>query len=118
MFYKCWETTDAPQTLGDYIYHHRLLYSGKLSSTVYREIKAFQNKSKFKQYLSTNPDLQRTLKWKPQSEEVNHTSEDTGTNHHRTENQKKGQNPYHSKITETNKHFHWEHLILMIAISQ
>lgn len=107
MFYKCWETTDVPQALGDYIYHHRLWYSAKLSSTIYGEIKAFHNKSKFKQHLFTNPDLQRALKWRPQSEEVNHTPEDTGINNHRTENQKKGWNPHNNNVTETNKISHW-----------
>jgi hypothetical protein len=41
------------------------------------ERKAFQDKTKFKQYLSTNPTLQKVLEGKLQPKEVNYTQENT-----------------------------------------
>jgi hypothetical protein len=50
-----------------------LLYTAKLSITVDGEKKVFQDKSKFKQYLSTNPVLQKILEGKLQHKEANYT---------------------------------------------
>jgi hypothetical protein len=44
----------------------RLLYTAKLSITIDGEIKVFHDKSKFTQYLSTNPTLQWIIKGKLQ----------------------------------------------------
>jgi hypothetical protein len=49
---------------------HRLLYPAKLSINIDGENKIFQNKTKFKQYLSTNPALQRMLEGKLQHKDV------------------------------------------------
>lgn len=50
--------------------------------------KAFHDKIKFKQFLSSNPALQKALERKLQSAEVNYTQEDTRINSPRTANQK------------------------------
>jgi hypothetical protein len=49
------------QTLREHKCQSRLLYPAKLSITIDRETKIFHDKTKFKQYLSTNPALQRIL---------------------------------------------------------
>jgi hypothetical protein len=59
---KIWE--DVIQTLSKHKSQARLLYSAKLSITIDGETKMFHNKTKFKQYLSTDPELQRIIKGK------------------------------------------------------
>jgi hypothetical protein len=49
----------------------------KLSINIVGETKIFQDKTKFKQYLSTNPALQRILERKPQHKEATCTKERT-----------------------------------------
>jgi hypothetical protein len=49
----------------------RLLYPAKLSITIGGETKIFHDKTKFIQYLSTNPALQRIIKGKFQHKEGN-----------------------------------------------
>jgi hypothetical protein len=56
----------------------RLLYPAKLSINVDGETKIFQGKTEFKQYLSTNPTLQRILEGKLQHKEDTCTKERTG----------------------------------------
>jgi hypothetical protein len=51
----------------------RLLNPAKLSITTDGETKIFHNKTKLKQYLSTNPALQRILDEKIQHKEGKHT---------------------------------------------
>ena len=43
----------------------------KLSFTINRENKIFQDKNKFKQYIATNPALQKVLEGKSQPKESN-----------------------------------------------
>jgi hypothetical protein len=62
---------DVIQTLRDHKWHPRLLYPAKLSITIDGETKVFHDKSKFTQYLSTNPALQRIIKGKLQHNEGN-----------------------------------------------
>jgi hypothetical protein len=50
----------------------RLLYPAKLSITIDGENKVFHDKTKFTQYLSTNPALQRIIKGKHQYKEGNY----------------------------------------------
>jgi hypothetical protein len=52
---------DVIQTLREYKCPPSLLYPAKLSITVDRENKIFDDKAKFTQYLSTNPALQRII---------------------------------------------------------
>jgi hypothetical protein len=47
----------------------------KLSITIDGEMKIFHDETKFKQYLSPNPALQRTLEGKHQHKEGNYTQE-------------------------------------------
>jgi hypothetical protein len=49
----------------------RLLYPLKLSITIDGETKVFHDKTKFIQYISTNPTLQRIIKGKLQQKERN-----------------------------------------------
>jgi hypothetical protein len=65
------------QTLREHKCQPRQLYSGKLSINIDRENKIFQDKPKFKQYISTNPALQRTLEEKLQHKEGTYTKEKT-----------------------------------------
>jgi len=53
--------TDVIQTLREQICLPKLLYSAKLSSNIDGETKIFSDKTKFMQYLSTNPALQRII---------------------------------------------------------
>jgi hypothetical protein len=55
----------------------RLLYPAKLSITIDGETKVFHDKTKFTQYLSTNPALQRIITEKKQYKDGNHALEQT-----------------------------------------
>jgi hypothetical protein len=55
----------------------RVLYPEKLSITIDGENKIFHHKTKFTQYLSTNPALQRIIDGKRQQDEGNYTLEKT-----------------------------------------
>jgi hypothetical protein len=68
---------DVIQTLREHKCHPRLLYPAKLSITIYRETKISHDKTKFTQYLSTNPALQRIIDGKLQHNEGNYTLEKT-----------------------------------------
>ena len=59
---------DVIQTLREQICQPRLLYPAKLSFNIDGNTKIFQDKSKYKQYLSTNPALQRIIEGKLQYE--------------------------------------------------
>jgi hypothetical protein len=61
---KSW--TDVIQTLREYKCQPRLLYPGKLPITIHGESKVFHYKTKFTQYLSMNPALQRIIMGKRQ----------------------------------------------------
>jgi hypothetical protein len=63
--------TDIIQTLREHKCQPRLLYLAKLSITIDGETKVFHDKTKFIQYLSTNPTLQRIIKRKLQHKEGN-----------------------------------------------
>jgi hypothetical protein len=54
------------QTLREHKFQPRLLYPAKLSITTDGESKVFHDKTKFTQYLSTNPVCQRIIKGKLQ----------------------------------------------------
>jgi hypothetical protein len=53
--------TDVIHTIREHKCQLRLLYPAKLSITVDGETKVFHDKTKFIQYLSTNPALQRII---------------------------------------------------------
>jgi hypothetical protein len=53
----------------------RLLYPAKLSITIDGETKVFHDKTKFTEYLSTNPALQRIINPKLQHKERNYALE-------------------------------------------
>ena len=53
--------TDVIQTLREHKWQPRLLYPAKLSITIDGETKVFHDKTKFTQYLSMNPALQRII---------------------------------------------------------
>ena len=55
---------DVIQTLREHKWQPRLLYPAKLSITIDGETKVFHDKTKFTQYLSMNPALQRIIKGK------------------------------------------------------
>jgi hypothetical protein len=66
---------DVIQALREHKCQPRLLYPAKLSITIDGETKVFHDKTKFTQYLSTNPALQRIIKEKLQHKEGNHALE-------------------------------------------
>ena len=59
------------QKLRDHGCKPRLLYPEKLSFTISGENKIFQDKNKFKQYVATNPILQKVIEGKSQPKEFN-----------------------------------------------
>jgi hypothetical protein len=67
--------TDVIQTIKELKYHPRLLYPAKLSITIDGEIKVFHDKTKFTQYLSKTPALQRIIKEEHQHKDINYTLE-------------------------------------------
>jgi hypothetical protein len=67
--------TDVIQTLREHKYQPRLLYPAKLSITIDGETKVFHDKTKFTQYLSMNPSLQRIIMGKHQCKDGNYTLE-------------------------------------------
>ena len=64
---------DVIQTLREHKCQSRLLYPAKLSVTIDGETKIFHDKTKFIQYLSTNPALQRIIHVKHQYKEGKYT---------------------------------------------
>jgi len=66
---------DLMQTLREHKCQPKLLYPAKLSITIDGETKIFHDKTKFTQYLSTNPALQRIIGGKHQYKEGNFTLE-------------------------------------------
>jgi hypothetical protein len=68
-----WE--DVIQNLREQKCQPRLQYPAKLSITIDGETKVFHNKTKFTQYLSTNPAHQKIMKGKLQHKEGNDTLE-------------------------------------------
>jgi hypothetical protein len=67
--------TDVIQTLREHKCQPKLLYPTKLSITIDGKTKVFHDKTKFTQYLSTNPALQRIIKGKHQHKDGNYTLE-------------------------------------------
>jgi hypothetical protein len=65
--------TDVIQTLREHNSQPRLLYTAKHSITIDGETKVFHDKTKFIQYLSKNPALQRTIQGKDQHNNRNYT---------------------------------------------
>jgi hypothetical protein len=66
---------DVIQNLREHKCHPRLLYPAKHSITIDGETKVFHDKTKFTQYLSMNPALQRIIKGKLQHKEGNYALE-------------------------------------------
>jgi hypothetical protein len=64
--------TLQPQTLREHKCQPRLLYPAKLSVTIDGEAKVFHDKTKFRQYLSMNPALQRMIKGKLKHKDGNY----------------------------------------------
>jgi hypothetical protein len=67
--------TDVLKTLREHKCQPRLLYPAKHSITIDGETKVFHDKTKFTQYLSTNPALQRIIKEKHQHKDRSYTLE-------------------------------------------
>jgi hypothetical protein len=65
--------TDVLQTLREHKWKTRLLYPAKLS--IDGETKVFHEKTKFTQYISKNPALQRIIKGKLQYKDRNYALE-------------------------------------------
>jgi hypothetical protein len=66
---------DVIQTLSEHKCQPGLQYPAKPSITIDRKNKIFHDKTKFTQYLSTNPALQRIIDGKIQHKEGNYTLE-------------------------------------------
>ena len=67
--------SEVMQTLREHKCQPRLLYLAKLSIILEGETKIFHGKTKFTQYLSINPALQRIIDGKHQHKEGNYTLE-------------------------------------------
>ena len=71
---------DVILTLREHKCQPRLIYPTKLSIAINGETKVFHDKTKFTQYLSTNPALQRIIKGKHQQTDGNYTLEKAKSN--------------------------------------
>ena len=67
--------TDVIQTIREHKCQPRKLYPAKLLITLDGETKVFHNRTKFTNYLSTNPVLQRIITGKNQYKDGNHVLE-------------------------------------------
>jgi hypothetical protein len=72
--------TDVMQTIKEQKCQPRLLYPAKLSITIDGETKVLHEKTKFTQYFSMNPALQRIIKGKHQHKDGNYTLEKARNN--------------------------------------
>ncbi|KAL6089223.1 hypothetical protein STEG23_031369 [Scotinomys teguina] len=70
--------SDIIQTLRDHRCQPRIIYPAKLSITIDGVNKTFQDKTRFEQYLSTNPALQKALEGRFQPKETRYTHENKG----------------------------------------
>ncbi|KAL6090569.1 hypothetical protein STEG23_009418, partial [Scotinomys teguina] len=70
--------SDIIQTLRDHRCQPRIIYPAKLSITIDGVNKTFQDKTRFEQYLSTNPALQKALEGRFQPKEPRYTHENKG----------------------------------------
>ena len=68
------------QTLRNHRCQPRLLYPEKHSVTVNGQSKIFHDRTRFKQYPTTNPALHKVLEGKLQQKEVNYTHQNTCNN--------------------------------------
>jgi hypothetical protein len=80
----------------------RLIYPAKLLIIIGRETKIFHDKANFKQYLSTNPALQRILEGKLQHEEGIYIKDKT--RNQSPHNKTKRVDLHIHKATRNNKH--------------
>jgi hypothetical protein len=106
------------QTLREHKCQPRLIYPAKLSINIDGENKIFQDKTKFKQYLSTNSVLQRILNTKTKIKQTNKQNSKTRkvptpkkrqdikhlTTKPKGENHKHIKPPTKTNITGTNSH--------------
>jgi hypothetical protein len=69
--------SEVMQMIQEHKWQHSILYPTKLSVNIDGETKIFQDNTKVKQYLSTNPGLQRFLEQKLQHKEDTCTKERT-----------------------------------------
>jgi hypothetical protein len=90
------------QTLISHKCQPRLLYPTKLSINIDGETKIFKEKIKFKQYLSTNPAIQRILGGKLQHKEGTYTKEKR--RYYSSHNKAKRRKPHENNTTHKNKH--------------
>jgi hypothetical protein len=101
--------TDVMQTLREHKCQPRLLYPAKRSITVHGETKVFHDRTKFTQYLSRNPALQRIIKEEHQHKDGNYTLEKKQESNPSTklkeESHKRGILTLTTKITGSNNYF-------------
>jgi hypothetical protein len=93
--------TDVMQNLREHKCQPRLLSLANLSITIDGETKIFHDKTKFKQYLSTNPALQSIVKGKLQHKDGNHTQEKP--RNYSSHNKLKRIEPHKHNIISNNK---------------
>jgi hypothetical protein len=94
---------DVIQTLREHKCQPRLQYPAKLSITIDGETKIFHNKTKFTQYLSKNPALQRIIDGKHQYKKGNYTLQKARIIFQQTHTNIIS--PLTTKITGSNDHF-------------
>jgi hypothetical protein len=107
---KVW--SEVTKTLSEHKCQPRILYPTKLSINIDGENKIFQDKTKFKHYLYTNPALRRILEGKLQHKEGTYINYQTKylTSHSISQKKPKGKNHKHIKpptkpnISGTNSH--------------
>ena len=91
------------QTLRDHRCQPRLLSPAKLSITIDKENKIFQDRTRFNQYLATNPALLKVLEGKLQPNEVSYIYKNTDNrDDHTAANPKEEKNAYNNMTNNKN----------------
>ena len=105
--------TDVIQTLREHKFQPRLPYPAKLSITIDGETKVFHDKTKYTQYLSTNPALQRIIKGKHWHKHRNYTLEKARK---QSFNKPKRRQPQVQNPNSNNKN-NWKQQLLFLNIN-
>ena len=92
------------QTLKEHKCQPRILYPAKLSITIDGENKIFHDKTKFKQYLSTNPALQKILEGKLQPKEENYNHKNIGNKQSKQPKSKEAKHKHEGTHAHMNEH--------------
>ena len=90
------------QTLQDHRCQPRLIYSSQLSITIDRQNNIFHDRTRFNQYLPTNPTLCKVLEGKLQPKRLATSSKTQKINYLMVTNHKEGKNTHNNIFNNEN----------------